>query len=64
MNAADRLIAITEPTNRSEFTYDGLGRRTKIVEKQNGVAVSTNHFIWCRTELCEAPIGTDRDLHI
>lgn len=57
-DAADRLVAINGPTNRSEFTYDGLGRRTKIVEKQNGVAVSTNYFVWCGIELCEARTGT------
>ena len=57
-DAADRLVAINGPTNRSEFTYDGLGRRTKIVEKQNGVAVSTNYFVWCGMEMCEARTGT------
>ena len=38
-DAANRLIAINYPavpTLRSEFTYDGLGRRVKIVEKGLG----------------------------
>ncbi len=52
-DAADRLVAINGPTNRSEFTYDGYGRRVKILEKQNGVPVSTNYFLWCATKLCE-----------
>ena len=53
-DAADRLTAINEGgTNRSEFTYDGLGRRVKLVEKTNGVVVSTKLFVWCGTELCE-----------
>ena len=52
-DAADRLAAVTAGTNRIEFTYDGLGRRTQIVEKQNGWVVSTKKFLWCGMELCE-----------
>ncbi len=52
-DAADRLVAINSGINRSEFTYDGLGRRVRIVEKANGVAQNTNLFLWCGTELCE-----------
>src|SRR5262249_38947388 len=52
-DVADRLTAITAGTNRSEFAYDGLGRRTQIVEKQNGSTVSTKKFLWGEAELCE-----------
>ncbi len=52
-DAANRLTAINGPTNRSEFTYDGFGRRVKILEKQNGAPVSTNYYVWCGTALCE-----------
>ncbi len=56
-DAADRLVRITKLTNAityvSEFTYDGLGRRTQIIERTNGVAVSTNKFLWVGMELCE-----------
>ena len=52
-DAADRLTAVNMGTNRSEFTYDGLGRRMKIVEKQGVTVVSTKLFVWCGTELCE-----------
>jgi RHS repeat-associated protein len=57
-DGADRLIRITQllstgPRLVSEFTYDGLGRRVKILEKTNNVAKSTNWFVWCETELCE-----------
>jgi RHS repeat-associated protein len=52
-DAADRLVAINGGPNRSEFTYDGMGRRVRIVEKVNGVAQTTNLFLWCSTELCE-----------
>ena len=52
-DAADRIVAFNSGTNRSEFTYDGYGRRAKIVEKQNGTAVSTNYYLWRGTDLCE-----------
>lgn len=45
-DGADRLTAINAGTNRSEFTYDGLGRRVQLVEKQNGTVVSTKKFVW------------------
>ncbi len=53
-DAANRTTAINRgTTNRTEMTYDGLGRRVKIVEKLNGVAVSTNTYLWYGVELCE-----------
>ena len=35
------------------FTYDGLGRRVQIVELINGVAASTNKYLWCGLDLSE-----------
>jgi len=52
-DAANRLTAFTAGTNRTEFTYDGLGRRVQIVERQNGLVLSTKKFLWCDKELCE-----------
>ncbi len=52
-DAADRLAAINIGLNRSEFNYDGLGRRVRIVEKTNGVVQSDKRFLWCALELCE-----------
>ena len=52
-DAANRLVSITSPTNQSLFTYDGVGRRVQIVELTNGVAGSTNKYVWCNTDLCE-----------
>ena len=54
-DAANRLSAInyTGTHNRTEFSYDGLSRMFKIVEK-NGIKVSsTRKFIWCGLERCE-----------
>ena len=47
-DAASRLIAVnyTAIAKRSEFTYDGLGRRVKIVEKAGSTVTSTKQFVW------------------
>ena len=52
-DAANRLVSITSPTNQSLFTYDGMGRRVQIIEKTNGVAVSTNKYLWTGLRLAE-----------
>ncbi len=53
-DAANRLTAVNEAGNlRSEFTYDGLSRRVKIIEKSNGAVTSTKNLLWCGTEICE-----------
>jgi RHS repeat-associated protein len=58
-DAAYRLAA-TERRNgsallsRSEFVYDGLGRRVEIREKNSsGVVTSTKRFVWVGNDLCE-----------
>jgi RHS repeat-associated protein len=45
-DAEDRLIAINKGTSRSEFTYDGMGRRVRIVENQNGLEISSHTYLW------------------
>jgi RHS repeat-associated protein len=52
-DAEDRLLAINQGTHRTEFNHDGQGRRTRIVEKENGLAVDDRRFVWCETQLCE-----------
>lgn len=52
-DAAHRLTAINQGAHRTEFSYDGLDRRTRIVEKQSGATVANNYFVWCDTDLCE-----------
>src|ERR1043166_9303050 len=54
-DGANRLVAINyaRTTKRSEFTYDGLSRCGKIVEKTNGSVTSTRKFVWCGMEKCE-----------
>jgi len=52
-DAADRLIAINTRHTRSEFTYDGLSRRVKIVEASGGTVTSTKQFVWIGAQIAE-----------
>jgi RHS repeat-associated protein len=52
-DAESRLLAIVIANRRTEFTYDGMNRIARIVEKTNGVAGSDRRFVWCGAELCE-----------
>jgi len=56
-DAEHRLTAINSGTNRSEFAYDGLGQRVRIIEKTNGAAASTRWFLWVGAELREVRDG-------
>jgi RHS repeat-associated protein len=52
-DGADRLVAINQGTRRSEFTYDGEGKRVRIVEKDGTVVLSDQRYVWCHSLLCE-----------
>ncbi len=54
-DGANRLVAVnyTGTTKRSEFTYDGLSRVAKIVEKKGTKINSTRKLVWCGMEKCE-----------
>jgi RHS repeat-associated protein len=54
-DGANRLAAINYAgtNNRTEFTYDGLSRMVKIVEKTRARTTSTRKFVWCGMEKCE-----------
>jgi len=56
-DAADRLTAINQAAQRSEFSYDGANRCVRIVEKTNGVVSADTWFLWCGSVLCEARSG-------
>lgn len=60
-DAASRLTAInyTGTSNRSEFSYDGLSRRVKIVEKSGSTINSTKQFVWSGNEIVEERSGTN-----
>jgi RHS repeat-associated protein len=52
-DAGGRLTAIVQGSKRSEFAYDGFGRRVRIVEKTNGVVATDRRYVWCGAQLCE-----------
>jgi RHS repeat-associated protein len=52
-DAENRLLAISQGVLRSEFTYDGLGRWVRLIEKNNGVVASDLRFLWCESSICE-----------
>ena len=60
-DGANRLVAVNYigTTNRSEFSYDGVSRVAKIVEKTAGNITATRKFVWCGTEKCEFRDATD-----
>src|SRR5205823_1896454 len=60
-DGANRLVAInyTGFTTRSEFTYDGLNRVAKIVEKTGATINSTRKIVWLGQEMVEFRDATD-----
>ncbi|MEY2489400.1 MAG: hypothetical protein QOC70_1342, partial [Verrucomicrobiota bacterium] len=57
-DAASRLTAINVGSQRSEFTYDGLSRRVKILEKIGSTVTSAKQFVWVGNRIAQ-----ERDEH-
>jgi len=57
-DALNRLVAVNAGIRRTEFSYDGLGRRARIVEKMSGVKVADNYFLWNGNIMSEERDGT------
>ena len=52
-DAENRLIVISNATSRVEMSYDGYGRRTRIVERNGNGLVRDRRFLWCGLQLAE-----------
>jgi len=54
-DAENQMVAINYAGtgNRTEFTYDGQGRRVRIVEVEGGVVTSSRSFVWSGMDICE-----------
>jgi len=52
-DAHDQLTAVVRGIYRTEFTYDGFGRRIRIHEKNSGSTTSNKTFLWDEFELLE-----------
>ncbi len=57
-DAENRLTAINIGAQRSQFAYDGLGRRVLITELNNGAVVSSRHYIWVEGQIVEETDAT------
>ncbi len=52
-DAEDRLVAVNAGTNRSEISYNGLGQRIRMVEKNNGSITSNITYLWTSGSIAE-----------
>ena len=60
-DAERRLLSIaskTSPSQKTAFSYDGLGRRTSIITTNNGMSTA-NRYLWCGETLCQSRTNTD-----
>lgn len=53
-DAKNQMVAVNQGTHRSEFTYDGLQRRVRTVEKEGGAVQTDRVHIACSTAVCES----------
>jgi YD repeat-containing protein len=56
-DAVNRVTAVVKGTRRSEFFYDGLGRRVRMVEREGATPVSDKRYIWDGGEIVEERDG-------
>ena len=49
----NRLISVAEGSSLTEMSYDGVGRRVRITERESGSITSDHVFIWCGDEICQ-----------
>ncbi|HKP94297.1 MAG TPA: RHS repeat-associated core domain-containing protein [Fibrobacteria bacterium] len=52
-DSENRLVAVVNGSSRSEFQYDGSGRRIQILEKTNGSLISKKKFLWNGNEIAQ-----------
>src|SRR5262249_35602392 len=52
-DAEQRLVAGNSGSPRTQFQYDGLGRRGGVRKLVGGSEVSNRRFIWCDSDICE-----------
>ena len=60
-DAEQRLVGIRYPgsTRFTEFRYDGLGRRTAIMEYNGSYNYTETRYLWCGERICQARNGSD-----
>lgn len=53
-DARNQLVAASSGTERTEFQFDGLRRRIRVIEKTGGVTVANLSYTWCEGMVCDA----------
>ncbi|MGH8550819.1 MAG: polymorphic toxin type 10 domain-containing protein [Methylococcales bacterium] len=64
-DAENRLIAVEDPhnpTTRSDFEYDALGRRIRVQDQIDGALTQDSRLVYCTTALCGAEDQTNSGL--
>jgi RHS repeat-associated protein len=56
-DARNQILSITDGVYRTEFTYDGLNRRVRSIEKVSGVVQTDTRALWCAWQICEERSG-------
>jgi RHS repeat-associated protein len=51
-DAENRLVAVNAGTHRSEFIYNGIGQRARMVEIEDSSTVSDRGYLWCGGQVC------------
>lgn len=59
-DAEQRLVGIVQGANQSQFFYDGMGRRVRILEIGGSATNADRRFVWCGAEICEEPNANDQ----
>ncbi|MCC7124014.1 MAG: RHS repeat protein [Acidobacteria bacterium] len=56
-DAHNQLVAVTESSQRAEYSYDGMGRRVRIRTLTGGVETGDSQYVWCNGAICEERTG-------
>jgi len=52
-DAKNRLLKIIDGTHETEFVYDGMDRRARIIERENGVEQSNHVYVWDSAQIAQ-----------
>jgi RHS repeat-associated protein len=61
-DAVNRVTAVVKGTRRSEFFYDGMGRRVRMVEREGATVASDRRYIWDGGEIVEERDGVNASI--
>ncbi len=56
-DARNQLVAVTEGSQRAEYSYDGVGRRARIRTLTSGFETGDSQYVWCNGAICEERTG-------